>query len=396
MVGALNQPTKGFDMADEAHSTPRKSKPSVVGTPKVGGKTATKAAGADSKKAPGKTKKRRLGRGIGSLLSIPVDVDSGAPRPEAKPKEAAPGGRIGAFAEASEPIQEATQPVSGASEGPGERLVHLLQVDLIQPNPYQPRTDFDDGALEELAQSIDRSGLMQPIVVRSTGNQGGQEGWQLVAGERRLRAIKQLGRETIPAIVMEVGDQEAAELALIENLQREDLNPLERASALAHLRDKFGMSQQDLAEHVGLDRSSVANLLRILELDDFCAAAVRRGTLSLGHAKALLGITDDVMRRTTAAAALNAGWSVRELERRVRHLLKPITSKKDPGSESPITTRQANVIDLERRLGEILGMRVNITLGRTKGSGKLQVEFTSLEQFDKLTDLLGLGPDEPT
>jgi ParB family chromosome partitioning protein len=184
-------------------------------------------------------------------------------------------------------------------------------------------------------------------------------------------------------------------LALIENLQREDLNPLDRASALANLRDTFGLSQADLAERVGLDRSTVANLLRILELDDFCAAAVRRGTLSLGHAKALLAISDAVLRRTTAAAALNAGWSVRELERRIRHLDSEKPLDGGGAKSSPITTKQANVVDLERRLGEILGMRVNISLGRKKGSGKLQVEFNSLEQFDTLTDLLGLGSGEP-
>ena len=183
-------------------------------------------------------------------------------------------------------------------------------------------------------------------------------------------------------------------MALIENLQREDLNPLDRASALATLRDDFGLSQAALAERVGLDRSSVANLLRILELDEFCAAAVRRGALSLGHAKALLALTDDVLRRTTAAATLNGGWSVRELERRIRHLQDASKPGSDTSTKSPITKKQANVVDLERRLGELLGMRVSISLGRKKGSGKLQVEFASLEEFDSLTERLGLGPTD--
>ena len=269
----------------------------------------------------------------------------------------------------------------------------MLAVGDIQPNRHQPRTEFSDEALQELAGSIERSGLMQPLVVRSTGNSG-ETPWELIAGERRLRAIKLLGRAQVPAIVVEAGDQDAAEMALIENLQREDLNPLDRATALANLRDSFGLNQSDLAERVGLDRSSVANLLRILELDDFCAAAVRRGTLSLGHAKALLALTDDVHRRTTAAAALNGGWSVRELERRIRHLQGRPVDKKAGAEQSPITTKQANVVDLERRLGEILGMRVNISLGRKKGSGKLQIEFNSLEQFDTLTERLGLAPTD--
>lgn len=383
-------------MADSSQSTPKKSRPGMAGPAHpdptaMPGSATTPVAGTGDKKAPGKTKKRRLGRGIGSLLSIPVEVESGAPRPDAAATAPKVGGRLGAFA-AMLPMRNEETPEAA---GPGDQAIHLLDVASIHPNPHQPRIDFDETSLEELAGSIERSGLMQPIVVRSTGNQPG-DAWELVAGERRLRAIKQLGKATIPAIVVEVGDREAAEMALIENLQREDLNPLERATALAHLRDNFGLSQQELAEQVGLDRSSVANLLRILELDDFCTAAVRRGTLSLGHAKALLAITDDMLRRTTAAAAVNAGWSVRELERRVRHLLEPLSGKTSSGSKRPITARQANVIDLERRLGEILGMRVNITLGRAKGRGKLQVEFTSLEQFDKLTDLLGLGPDDPS
>jgi len=395
------------------------SKPTKTGTRSTG----NEASGA---KSGGKAKKRRLGRGIGSLLSVPVDVNSGAPVQGANADQTASsakvGGRLGAMADAvrglagggdtaqvqppvvptePEPVApEAHTPAGpddrtrfdGADE-PIETLVRLLPIDAIVPNRHQPRTGFDEESLKELAGSIERSGLMQPVVVRSPGNSG-EQGWELVAGERRLRALKLLGRSDVPAIVIEADDQEAAEMALIENLQREDLNPLDRAAALANLRDGFGLSQTALAERVGLDRSSVANLLRILELDEFCAAAVRRGTLSLGHAKALLAISDDVLRRTTAAAALNAGWSVRELERRVRHLSGPPSERQAVRGAGPITTKQANVVDLERRLGEILGMRVHITLGRKKGSGKLQVEFNSLEQFDTLTDRLGLGsPD---
>ena len=370
--------------------------------------------------APGKPKKKRLGRGLGSLLSIPVDLDSGEVKSggaggsddrSGESVRSSVGKRVGAVADAvlglgggstgntpaSAPVSsglEVTEADSGspelAAEGP---QVHMLGVDAIRPNRFQPRTEFAEGALEELAGSIERSGLMQPLVVRSTGNTE-SPGWELIAGERRLRAIKHLGRSQVPAIIVEAGDQEAAEMALIENLQREDLNPLDRATALATLRDDFGLSQAALAERVGLDRSSVANLLRILELDDFSAAAVRRGALTLGHAKALLALTDDVLRRTTAAAALNGGWSVRELERRIRHLQGASQSSPGTPSKSPITNKQANVVDLERRLGELLGMRVAISLGRKKGSGKLQIEFTSLEEFDSLTERLGLGASE--
>ena len=392
-------------MADSKRGTPRKSEGPTPDSVKPGaGKRATGNTGS-------KPKKRRLGRGLGSLLSVPVEVDSGAPVAQPKaavPAPATPKKGLGAVVDTvrglvSEPSQggipegpvgTGAESAEGTEEG-GAPRVQLVQVDQIQANRYQPRTDFDEGALKELADSIERSGLMQPVVVRSTGNSDGMQ-WELVAGERRFRAIKLLGRSVLPAVIIEADDREAAELALIENLQREDLNPLDRASALANLRDTFGLSQADLAERVGLDRSTVANLLRILELDDFCAAAVRRGTLSLGHAKALLAVSDAVLRRTTAAAAVNAGWSVRELERRIRHLDTEKSLDGGGAQKSQITTKQANVVDLERRLGEILGMCVNISLVRKKGSGKLQVEFNSLEQFDTLTDLLGLGPGEPT
>ena len=392
-------------MADSKRGTPRKSEGTTPDSVTPGaGKRATGNTGS-------KPKKRRLGRGLGSLLSVPVEVDSGVPVAQSKAAApAAPKKGLGAVVDTvrglvAEPLH-ADAPggtegsvgsgagVAEVNEEGGAPRVQLVQVDQVQANRYQPRTEFDEGALKDLADSIERSGLMQPVVVRSTGNSSGLQ-WELVAGERRFRAIKLLERAVLPAVVIEADDREAAELALIENLQREDLNPLDRASALANLRDTFGLSQADLAERVGLDRSTVANLLRILELDDFCAAAVRRGTLSLGHAKALLAISDAVLRRTTAAAALNAGWSVRELERRIRHLDSEKPLDGGGAKSGPITTKQANVVDLERRLGEILGMRVNISLGRKKGSGKLQVEFNSLEQFDTLTDLLGLGSGEP-
>ncbi|MCH2143844.1 MAG: ParB/RepB/Spo0J family partition protein [Phycisphaerales bacterium] len=387
-------------MADSKRSTPRKSDATA----------SSGSTGNTSDKASTKPKKRRLGRGLGSLLSVPVDVDSGVPRGTEESGRKATrraASKVGAVAEAvrglaggREGDQKDEVPASAGvnEEASGDSeltQVQLLEVSLIQPNRHQPRTEFDEEALQELAQSIGQSGLMQPIVVRSTGNSG-ELPWELVAGERRLRAIKILDRTVVPALVIEADDRASAELALIENLQREDLNPLDRAAALANLRDTFGLNQGELAERVGLDRSSVANLLRVLELDDFCAAAVRRGTLSLGHAKALLAISDDVLRRTTAAASLNAGWSVRELERRIRHLQGGAEGRSGGGKDRPITSKQANVVDLERRLGEILGMRVNITLGRKKGCGKLQVEFNSLEQFDTLTDLLGLGPGEPS
>ena len=351
----------------------------------VARKSASKTSGpsqdSSGTSAPGEKKKRRLGRGLGSL--IPVPVDSGrSPQPKEVPPPAlaSPGLEV---PHSREPRVEGSASVPSV---PLEGGVQRLNAASIVANTYQPRQEFESRALDDLAASIERSGLVQPIVVRSTGNTGS---WELVAGERRLRAMKQLGWSDVPALVMEVDDQEAAELALIENVHREDLNPVERAHGLARLRDGFTLTQKDLAERVGLDRSTVANLLRILDLDDFSLAAVRRGSLSLGHAKALLSIEEPAVRRATAAAAINGAWSVRELERRVRALLQ--ASSTETGAEqSPITTRQANVVDLERRLSESLGLRVQIALGRKKGTGKIQIGFETLEEFDHLTDRLGL------
>ena len=338
--------------------------------------------GAAPKKGQGtEKKKRRLGRGLGSLIPVPVDPAAAAVKSPPQDRSLSSPGL-----EVPQALQD-TPPTSAAeSESSPPTGIRRLELSSIVPNAYQPREEFAEGALDELAASIKQSGLVQPIVVRSTGNTGS---WELVAGERRFRAMKQLGRSEVPAIVVEADDQEAAELALIENVHREDLNPVERARGLMRLREVFGLTQKALAERVGLDRSSIANLLRILELDDFSMAAVKRGSLSLGHAKALLSISDTTVRRATAAAAVNGGWSVRELERRVRVLLQ--SSSTEPGATaSPITTRQANVVDLERRLTEALGLRVQITLGRKKGTGKIQIGFETLEEFDHLTERLGL------
>lgn len=369
-------------------------------------------------------KKRRLGRGLGSLLSSPVDVATGVSRSTGNtpaPSSLVSSGRVKSASLSSPGLEvpgledpglvgstavdsdlEAPVVVSGdslaqppvslvtgvASVAHDGLQVSMVSVDAVVANAYQPREDFDETALQELAASIERSGLMQPLVVRSTGNTGT---WELVAGERRFRAMKFLGRDQVPVIALDVDDQAAAELALIENVHREDLNPIERARGLARLRDTFGLTQKALSERVGLDRSSVANLLRVLDLDDFSLAAVRQGTLSLGHAKALLSLSDQVVRRATAAAALNGGWSVRELERRVRSLSQAQSlSAPKAGDSSPISTRQANVADLEKRLTETLGLRVHIVLGRKKGTGKVQLSFETLEEFDHLTERLGL------
>lgn len=273
----------------------------------------------------------------------------------------------------------------GTGEAPSraEGLVQLSP-DQLRPNSRQPRQEFDPTAIASLADSIRVAGIMQPIVVRPSADGA----YEIIAGERRWRAARQLGLDAIPAIVREVDDQTAAEWALIENIQRTDLNPIERATGLRRLIDDFGLTHQELGERVGLDRVSISNLLRLCDLDPFSRDAVRSGKLSQGHAKALLAVGQLDLRQTLAAAAISGDWSVRELERRVRHTVEAPRTNESYGMGPPIKS-SAHLEDLERRLSEHLGSRVSIHLGRKKGSGQLTIDFYSLDQFDGILARLG-------
>ena len=261
---------------------------------------------------------------------------------------------------------------------------------LIERNPNQPRQHFDEDALSSLADSIRTAGLMQPIVVRPPKTVDGELVYELVAGERRLRAARLIPLDQIPAVVRDIDEQTSAELALIENLQREDLNPIERAEAFRHLADTFGLTQQQIADIAAIDRSSVSNFMRLNELDAESKDAVRAGSIGMGHARSLLSITDLSTRARLRVQAISEGWSVRVLERRVRE--NASTPKRGaPGKrESPVNADPArlHMDDLERRLGEHLGTRVTIVTGRKKGSGELRVQFFSFDEFEGLMQRL--------
>ena len=309
---------------------------------------------AASKKPAGK----RLGRGLGSLMGTPVAVDppAGGASPSALKS---PPSAIGASAASA---SGANGPVAGSNPAGGSG-VRMLKIKDVVPNPHQPRQRFDDAALAELASSIKTAGLMQPIVVRP-----GASGFELVAGERRWRAFQLLDKAEIPAIVRSVDDQTAAEWALIENLQREDLDVLERADGIARLMDDYGLSQSEAASHIGLDRSTVANLLRLREADPALREALIEGLLTQGHAKALLGVADVDQRTKLLGLCVREGWSVRETERRTREV--PGGSEpKSSGAGVKSELRTPHVADLEKRLAQHLGTKVGITLGRKKGRG---------------------------
>ncbi len=357
----------------------------------------------------GKGPVRKLGRGLSALLGTPVQIQVQPPEQESRPPaptpESEPIANAAALEASMKPVPADARPLSSAavqSASPAERPVVLsaatsarppshaglreIPVEQIVPNQRQPRTDFDQPALQSLAASIRQAGLMQPIMVRPTSN-----GYELVAGERRWRAAKLIGLQTIPAVVKSIDDQTAAELALIENVQREDLNPMERAIALRRLASDFSLTHQQIAERVGLDRASVTNLLRLSDLDPSTADLIRTGRLSQGHGKALLGVADLSLRAQMATRALAREWSVRQLEREVQQINAGSVSRRPEGDRSEPTASQANVADLERQLGEHLGTRVAVQLGRKKGSGRLIVDFFSLEQFDGLMDRIGFG-----
>lgn len=298
--------------------------------------------------------RRRLGRGLTSLISTAVPVATDRVRPDGA------GDDRPAIAES----------------------IRMLNVGQIQPNPRQPRQEFDEGALRQLGESIRTAGLMQPIIVRPDGSGG----FELVVGERRWRAARMIGLEHLPAVVREMDDRTAAEWALIENIQREDLNPMERAGAFRRLIDDHGLTHQEVAERVGLNRSTVSNFLRLHDLDDFSREAVRKGLLSQAHARVLLAITNISARTSLARMAIRQDWSVRMLDRKAAALAEPRPSRLGPASSTAAPPHRA---DLERRLGEHLGTKVHVQPGKKKGAGRLVLEFYSFDQFEGLMRRLG-------
>lgn len=325
-----------------------------------------------------KRQQPRLGRGLSSLVGSGGGSGAAVADLESKPEAS---GAAPARADAA-PVANVGAADDGLREGG-------VGVDEVVASPFQPRTAFDEAGLEELAGSIKRHGMLQPIVVRERAGGGGYE---LIAGERRWRAAKLAGLARVPAVVKAFTDEEAAEAALVENVQRRDLNPVDRARGLKSLGERFGMSHAAIAERVGLERSSVTNLIRITELEEEILTLLAHGELTLGHGKALLSCEPGRGRVTLAAKAVRESWSVRELERRAGGGGNGGGSA--AGSGGKTDARPAGVVDLERRLGEHLGTRVTIKTSGAKGSkGAIEVAFYDLDHFDGLMRRLGLPGD---
>ena len=271
----------------------------------------------------------------------------------------------------------------------GEELARL-PLDLLQRGKYQPRVDMRPESLAELAESIRAQGVVQPIVVRPLGapEPGGVQRYEIIAGERRWRAAQQAGLAEIPAVIRRVPDEAAIAMALIENIQRENLNPLEEARALERLIAEFGLTHQQAAEAVGRSRVAVSNLLRLLELAPEVCERVERRELEMGHARALLGLPQRRQQVEVAALVARKGLSVRETEALVRRLTQPPPPGDGAGRPGPAA--DPNIRRLEQELAEKLGARVAIEHGAS-GKGRLVVQYHSLDELDGILQALGLG-----
>ena len=259
----------------------------------------------------------------------------------------------------------------------------------IQSNPFQPRKNFKPAELKELQESLQASGLLQPVTVRQSPR---GKGYELIAGERRLRAAAALGWEKIPAVMKNLSDQEILTLALVENLQRADLNPIEEAEGYDKLIRDFGYTQQTVASMVGKDRSTVANVLRILQLPSTVRTFIEQGHLTAGQARPLLGLPDEARLTTFARLTVQKGWSAREVEQRVREIGTsdaPAGTKPKRGRPPKTDSRPAEVRDLEQRLRKHLQTDVTITL-KSGSRGTLNVEFYSPDDLERVIELMGL------
>jgi len=286
------------------------------------------------------TKKKRLGRGLDALLSKPI-------------------------------AETAAVAAGGAEEGLQE-----IPVDLLQRGQYQPRIDMRQDTLQNLADSIKAQGVVQPIVVRPINKGGSKPLYEIIAGERRWRAAQLAGLQEIPAVVRDVPDEAAIAMSLIENIQRENLNPLEEARALDQLIREFDLTHQEAAEAVGRSRAAVSNLLRLLELADKVKSMVEHREIEMGHARALLGISDKTQQLDAARLVASKGLSVRETEQLVRRMLAKDTAKK-PKAQS----KNADILRLEKDMTDKLGAQVRID-HTAKGSGKLIISYNSLDELD--------------
>ena len=306
----------------------------------------------------------RLGRGLSSLISV------------SEPEEAVAVESVAEEAPSYESEESLGRPSSGFVE---------LPLELIDTNPHQPRRSFDDAALAELATSMKSTGLIQPIVVRPVG-----ERYELIAGERRWRAAQLAELSTLPAIIREADEITQAQMALVENIQRQDLNPIDRAQAYSTLMKQLGITQAELAGRLGEDRTRIAHYVRLLDLAAPVQALIRDGKLSLGHGKTLAGIGDTAEQERLAERVVEQGLSVRNLE---RLLAEAVPATAPPPTATKERASTAHLQQLEKSLSRQMGLRVQLKSGANKGKGRMVIYYTSLDQFDELIGRLGISAE---
>ncbi len=327
------------------------------------------------------TKDRRLGRGLAALLGTPGDeglapaetqggpARSLQPAPEAPERPALDRPQLRVHEEAPD-------------EEPGDVLLQLSVYE-IDDNPFQPRRDFREEEIASLAESLKAHEMLQPILVRRVGNR-----YQLISGERRLRAAIHAGWSTLPARLRDADDRLVAELAIVENLQRKDLNAVEKAMSFKRYLDQHQCTQDDLARRLKIDRSTIANLIRLLELPELVLDALRRDAVSAGHARALLPLGDDALQIEFCRRIQDEGWNVRDAERLVAERIAQEDSAETPaGSLLKKKVKSDHVAALEQQLRMALGTKVEIR-ANARGRGRVVIQFNGHEEFERLMEQL--------
>ena len=266
--------------------------------------------------------------------------------------------------------------VDDLNESSEQGRIHQIDIHKIKPSKSQPRTYFNEDRLQELASSIEEHGILQPIIVQSLDN-----GYVIVAGERRWRAAIKAGLKEVPCIIKDLTEEEIMLLALIENMQREDLNPIEEAKGISTMLTNFGLTQEEVSKSVGKSRPYITNSLRLLRLPDSVQEMVIDGRLTSGHARAIAGVSDSDKQTELAKKCVDSGWSVREIEKYIKDAKNKVSRKKTRSRKI-----DRNISIIEDELKDIFGTKVNIVLGAKKG--KIEIEYYSKEELDRLIDLL--------
>ena len=316
---------------------------------------------------------RRLGRGLDALVS---DLKPGEGRAAPSPSGQTPGPKVLA-------VEAQAHPSVGSLGAAGVVETKMLPPNALSPNPYQPRNNVEETDILSLARSIETSGLLQPIAVRRKGDQ-----YEIIAGERRWRAAQHLGLDRVPVLLRDATDEQMLELALVENLQREDLNAIDRARAYRRFCTEFDLKPEEVAGRVGEDRTTVVNYLRLLDLPRAIRDMVAGGSLSMGHARCLVAVQDEVHQRRLADAVVGNDLSVRALEEIVRRERKA-RGPRDVPREEPLGATEANIRDLERRFEQALKTKVTIRPGRRKGTGRITIEYFSFDDFERICEVVG-------